>query len=159
MQRVRYFSYCSIWNHRNQFEINVFAGIILPRFYGDNGFYVELGLQGGSHPNEGYIEIKPSNGTWGGICDDYFGKNDADVICRMLGYSSGSEKVWHGPGLGPDAISMHSFGHGSGEILLDNLDCTGNEDTILECNHRGWGVEDCQDSGPSHEWAGVTCKE
>ena len=46
-----------------------------------------------------------------------------------------------------------------GEILLDGLRCTGNEVSILECPHKGWGNEDCVDSGPNHEWAGVTCKE
>ena len=25
------------------------------------------------------------NGTWGGICDDGFTKNEADVICKQLG--------------------------------------------------------------------------
>ena len=65
-------------------------------YYGDNGFYVQVRLQGGSKLNEGFIEIKPSNGTWGGICDDAFNKPEADVICRMVGYSHGSEKAWNG---------------------------------------------------------------
>ena len=116
------------------------------RFYGDIGFYVEVRLQGSSKPNEGYIEIKPSNGTWGGICDDNFGTSEGDVICRMLGYSHSQ-------------YYKHSFGHGSGQILLDELKCTGNEDSILECPHNNWGNEYCVDSGPGHEWAGVTCKE
>ena len=117
---------------------------------------VEVRLQGSSKPNEGYIEIKPSNGTWGGICDDNFNKYAADVICRMLGYSHGSKNAWKGAF---DGHGSHQFGHGPGEILLDDLKCTGNEGSILECFHGSWGIHDCRDSGSNHEWAGVTCKE
>ena len=130
------------------------------RFYGENAFYVEVRLQGGSKPNEGYIEIKPSNGTWGGICDDFFYKIEADVTCRMLGYSRGSKKAWRGAfDRHGSHYAMHQFGHGPGEILLDDLKCTGNEGSILECFHGSWGIHNCRDSGSSHEWAGVTCKE
>ena len=135
-------------------------------YYGDNGFYVQVRLQGGSKLNEGFIEIKPSNGTWGGICDDAFNKPEADVICRMVGYSHGSEKAWNGwtrNGWTGNVIQGHQFGHGSGGILLDNISCNGNEDSILECtdldhDHLRWGVHDCRDAGTTHEWAGVTCK-
>ena len=42
-------------------------------------------LSGGSGPHQGTIQIK-HNGVWGSICDDFFGTNDAMVVCRMLGY-------------------------------------------------------------------------
>ena len=70
----------------------------------------------------------------------------------MLGYSHGAESYGGGS-------LHHSFGHGLGRILLGNLKCSGNEDSILECSYRGWGIEDCSDSGPGHEWAGISCKE
>ena len=45
------------------------------------------------------------------------------------------------------------FGEGSGSILLDNVQCTGNEASIFSCTHNAIGSNDC-----SHgEDAGVVC--
>ena len=53
------------------------------------------------------------------------------------------------------AISGSHFGSGSGEILLDELDCkTGREDGIQECSFDPWKKHDCSEG----EWAGVVCK-
>ena len=50
-------------------------------------------LKGGFTPNEGYIEIKPPHGEWGGICDDGFTVKEADVLCRQFGFDLGVANI------------------------------------------------------------------
>ena len=46
------------------------------------------------------------------------------------------------------------FGEGCGRIVLDNLECTGEESSLLDCSHNRVFTHNCghQDD------AGVTCK-
>lgn len=92
-------------------------------------------------PFYGRVEVL-HNGAWGTICDDYWDLQDADVVCRQLGFDG----ALSAPG---DA----AFGQGTGQIWLDDVDCEGNETSISKCNHRGWGVENCWHSMD----AGVVC--
>ena len=74
--------------------------------------------------------------------DDYFGVEEAQVICRQLGFGGGV------------AFVRAVFGGGTGPIWLDNLRCSSSIHTRLhDCPHNGWGVHDC-----GHwEDAGVNC--
>ena len=84
------------------------------------------------------------NTHWGTICDDHWDINDANVVCRQLGFSSGAVT----------AYSDAHFGRGCGTIWLDDLQCDGSESNLFDCTHRGIGSHNC-----SHqEDAGVTCR-
>ncbi|KAM9813805.1 LOW QUALITY PROTEIN: scavenger receptor cysteine-rich domain-containing protein DMBT1-like [Neosynchiropus ocellatus] len=89
-------------------------------------------LAGGSHECEGRLELQYGD-TWGTVCDDFWGITDAQVVCRQLG--CGEVKT---------ADTGGSFGPGSGEILLDNVNCKGTESSLTECKHAGVGVHNCR---------------
>ena len=91
----------------------------------------------------GRVEIKAFDYDWGGICDDGFNLEEAHVICREAGYQLGAE----------EALVGSQFGKGTGAILLDELDCNGNETSILECSFDPWTINNCNDN----EWVGVSC--
>ena len=77
---------------------------------------------------EGRVEVY-YNGKWGTVCDDGWDLNDAEVMCRELGF-------------GP-AIAEGYYGQGSGIIWLNDLNCTGTESSIVNCSHSGWGDNNC----------------
>ncbi|VDI37011.1 Hypothetical predicted protein [Mytilus galloprovincialis] len=89
---------------------------------------ISQGVQfvGGTGPHEGTVEINV-NGEWGTICGSYFDMNDAEVICRMAGYSRALQ-----------AYSNAHFGPGNGSVILSTLKCSGNENIIDSCGSDGW---------------------
>ena len=96
---------------------------------------------------EGRLEVF-YNGAWGTICDDYWTEEDADVACRALGFVGGSVEDWN-------RFRTAYFGPGTGEIMLDDLFCSGRESGLLECpsNHAGPGIHNCLHS----EDVGLRC--
>ncbi len=47
---------------------------------------MEIRLVGGASQSEGRLEVFYQN-EWGTVCDDYFGVDDARVVCRQLGFN------------------------------------------------------------------------
>lgn len=83
------------------------------------------------------------NGTWGKVCNDLWDQHDADVVCRQLGFD----------GAVSTAHSVPDHEKGQVKIWMNNVQCTGKEASLTECDHSGWGVSDC-DQGKD---AGVVC--
>ena len=49
-------------------------------------------LVGGSNQLQGRVEVC-YNGRWGTVCEDRFNTTEANVVCRMLGYSRRGQDV------------------------------------------------------------------
>ena len=116
-------------------------------------------LVGGANDAEGRVEICRGN-SYGSVCDDRWDLADATVVCKQLGFN-GIEIQCNIDGCINIKISLVAsdvvafgrayFGEGSGDIFLDELACTGNEQRLSVCA-----------TDPSHdcthaEDAGVRC--
>ncbi|XP_042749235.1 deleted in malignant brain tumors 1 protein-like isoform X4 [Lagopus leucura] len=81
---------------------------------------------------------------WGTICDDGWDLADANVVCRQLGC-----------GTAVLATKAAHYGRGQDTIWLDEVNCTGTEESIFDCKASAWGVNNCYHG----EDAGVLCSD
>ena len=56
------------------------------RIWDRNPYPSMIRLQGGDFVNQGHVEVY-CNGQWGTICDNGFGSDDGNIICKQLGYT------------------------------------------------------------------------
>ena len=89
---------------------------------------IAMVLLNGQNENEGRVNILYGN-IWGTICNHSFTMESGNVVCRQLGYRG--------------ALEVASFGAGTGQIWLDELQCVGNETSIEQCPHLGFGIHNC----------------
>ena len=101
-------------------------------------------LSNDTRPNAGRVEIKIGE-QWGTVCDDSWDLQDADVICRSLGYQGAERALTKG---------QVTPGNESYPIFFDDVQCDGDEIGIEFCNHNGVGNNNCY----HFEDAGVECK-
>ncbi|KAG7242989.1 hypothetical protein INR49_017680 [Caranx melampygus] len=100
-----------------------------------------LRLANGTNRCNGRVEIL-HNGQWGTVCDDDWDYKDAQVVCRAM--DCGSAQTVKGNAF---------FGQGVGDIWLDDVNCVGNESSLVHCRHPSFGENNCGHS----EDAGVVC--
>ena len=105
-----------------------------------------LRLVGGATSREGRIEVyDASSMKWGTVCDDFWNRNNAKVVCRHLGFNDPIESNY----------STKLFGAGTGDIGLSNVDCDGVENSLLDCRAQKWNNNSCKHADD----IGVVCGE
>ncbi|XP_078059647.1 scavenger receptor cysteine-rich domain-containing protein DMBT1-like [Mustelus asterias] len=100
-------------------------------------------LQNGANSCQGRVEVL-YNATWGTVCGDLFGLEDAEVVCKQLSC---------GPTRSVDYDV--TFGAGSGQIWLDDVNCRLRDSLLWQCPSSPWGQHNCD----HQEDVGVICSE
>jgi len=83
-------------------------------------------------------------GAWGIVCDDGWNLAGAHVVCRSLGYPAA---------LGHTTQAYFGAVEQTQNVIMDDVQCHGDEGGLLDCQHSEWGVHDCD----PREAAGVFC--
>ncbi|KAI4878387.1 hypothetical protein NFI96_005373 [Prochilodus magdalenae] len=100
-------------------------------------------LVGSGGDRAGRLEVFHS-GSWGTVCDDLWGIEDAQVVCRQLQC-----------GVALSAPVPAQFGPGNGPIWLNEVECEGNETSLWNCRFQLCGEDEC---GHKDD-VGVVCSE
>ncbi|KAM7395501.1 hypothetical protein PAMA_006990 [Pampus argenteus] len=100
-------------------------------------------LINGTNRCTGRVEVY-HDGEWGTICDDRWGMQEATVACREMNCGA------------PMSVRYKAFyGRGKDHVWMDDVECTGQEKSLADCPHRGFGEHDCD----HHEDAGLVCSD
>lgn len=113
-----------------------------------NNYYVRFSYTGPSIRLErgsqasGRVEVL-YDGIWGTVCDYQWDIADAVVVCHYLGYPGAS---WF--------TSGGNYGEGTGPVWMSEVQCTGSETRLQECDQvQDWGDNECDHKRD----AGVVC--
>ncbi|XP_061172170.1 deleted in malignant brain tumors 1 protein-like [Saccostrea echinata] len=115
-----------------------YAGVLCVE---DNG--ISYRMEGGDF-RYGRVEVL-MQGKWGTICDRYWDQRDAEVFCRMFGFSTG------------DAYYDSYKDQGTGKVWGTMFHCKGDEDNLNSCPHEGWKITDSIYCRTHKDDAGVQC--
>ena len=88
-------------------------------------------LVDGPTESSGRVEVL-YGGVWGRVCSEGWDIDDADVVCRQLGY--------HGALM---LLGNETVPRGVGVVWLEGVGCRGNESRLTECDLGEWGPHDC----------------
>jgi hypothetical protein len=78
-------------------------------------------------------------GGWDAVCDDSFGSDEADVVCRHLGFDGGTD---------------YATTHGDNDFAVDNLSCPFGASDLSDCSADTAPYDDdCSD----RETVGIEC--
>ena len=98
-------------------------------------------LVGGSSYNEGRVEVY-YNGGWGTVCNNGWDEEDANIVCRQLGF---------------ELSKLADFGLAAkDQILLDNVMCSSNDTILASCGHYGVNIR-VRCNSNNYKVAGVKC--
>lgn len=99
-------------------------------------------LVGGPDAREGRVEAFFS-GVWSLVCGAGWDMSDAEVVCQSLGYGGASAY----------SVNLTIVNQANNTVWLSGVRCIGNETSLSECAHGGWGENSCAENRA----AGVTC--
>ncbi|XP_072895206.1 CD5 antigen-like [Hemitrygon akajei] len=103
----------------------------------------DIRLVNGKNPCQGRLEVL-FNGTWGTVCSDLFGIENAQAVCSQLSCGSAISVVDKG-----------TFGEGTGPIWLDDIRCRFEDSLLWQCPSSAWGQHNCR----HQEDVGIICSE
>ncbi|XP_030058770.1 lysyl oxidase homolog 4 isoform X2 [Microcaecilia unicolor] len=109
----------------------------------------QVRLSGGRTSDEGIVEVLTDvNGVlkWGAVCSDFWGINEAMVVCRQMGLGFAShamKETWYWQGT-----------PGAGDVVMSGVRCSGTELSLQQCQKHS--VVHCPRGGGRLS-VGVTC--
>ena len=112
----------------------------------------------------GRVEVFYNN-IWGTVCDDLFGRTEANVVCQMLNFTRGALCYDSGYTFGRGTGTLSSLLYNlnlplrviyniTGQIWLDNVNCRAGDEVLDDCDFNDWGVHNCG----HYDDVGVVCR-
>ncbi|XP_029984067.1 scavenger receptor cysteine-rich type 1 protein M130-like [Sphaeramia orbicularis] len=98
-------------------------------------------LAGGPNRCVGRVELY-DKGQWGAVCGDSWDMFDAAVVCRELNC-----------GIAHKITTTPKYGHGTGPVWTDQIDCRGQESILSVCPRSSFSNNTCN----INSVAGITC--